>query len=111
MRFASLVVFAIALAPACTLHWGGDDTGDDVCAAPARLDSTDSTDHVGDVPIYIADLRNPENLICEQYGGGGCGYQEPAPSWGQCYSACESLDETTCAAAAECRLVKDAECT
>jgi hypothetical protein len=104
MRFVP-IVFAIALAPACTLHWG-DDTGDDGCLSGGGLEAP------------AIPLRNPDTLTCDSFGGGGCQtcpcpQADPIaiPSWGQCYSACESLTESQCAAAAECRVVKDAECS
>jgi len=66
-----------------------------------------------------APLRDPERLTCESFGG-TCNPQcgpcpavaglAPIPSWGVCGDPCEALDEATCAARAECRVVRDARC-
>jgi hypothetical protein len=94
----------------CTLFFEGGKGGD-VCL----LDQGGSPE-----PRFEpAPLRNPETLTCESFGGGcnpECGpcpelaELAPIPSWGFCGSACESLDESACAASAECRVVKDAFC-
>ena len=65
-------------------------------------------------------LRNPETLICEDFGGPPCDPscgpcplaedQAPIPSWGVCGSTCEGRDEATCAADPACRVVRDARC-
>ena len=78
-------------------------TSDDECVIYDR----------GGVPdIAPNELRNPNTGACEPYGGGwcddSCGRACPAteqaePDWGQCYSHCESLDESACKAASGCR--------
>src|SRR5215207_3198552 len=92
----------IMLVPACVFFTGDDD--DDECLdRPA---------------IAPAPLRNPETLRCESYGGGcdpSCGpcpavALEPIPSWGECGSTCEALNEGACMDNAGCRVVKDARC-
>jgi hypothetical protein len=108
MRLAAIAL-VIATTPACTLWFGGDDGDDAPC-----LDNTGL-----EAPEYIVPLRNPDTLTCDEYGGGctSCPCPGPVadpiaiPSWGQCYGPCESLTETQCAAATECRVVKDAECS
>ena len=69
-----------------------------------------------------APLRDPESLTCNSFGGDTCdpacgpcplsdvAALSPIPSWPMCGSACESLNESACAASAECRVVKDARC-
>jgi hypothetical protein len=114
-----LVVLAVvAFLPGCFLvfdeHGKG---GDDDCLLPPG-DDTPTTE------AEPAPQRNPENLVCQSFGGGGtcdpsCGPcpaagQEdalaPIPSWGFCNGFCESLDETACAADGGCRVIKDARC-
>jgi hypothetical protein len=85
-------------------------TGDDVLeggdSAPAQL------------------LRNPEQLTCDPFSTGGncdpsCGpcpaegleLLAPIPTWGECNSSCDTLDELTCSERSDCRIVKDARCS
>jgi hypothetical protein len=69
----------------------------------------------------VQDQRNPQDLTCQNFGGGPicdpeCGPcplgtdLAPIPSWGVCGSACELQDESSCAADPSCRVVKDARC-
>jgi hypothetical protein len=99
---------------------GGDD--DDDCLLPPAGGGTEPGG--GREPSAIAPLRNPNTLTCDDFGGGGecrpeCGpcplgiedqALAPIPSWGTCFSSCENLDETTCGARTDCRVVKDAFC-
>lgn len=109
----------LLLLPGCFVFFdehgkGGDD--DDCLLPPAE-----------DQPLpgprtSIALQRNPQTLVCEAVGGGPgtCNPQcgpcpetselAPVPSWGFCFSACESLDEAQCASDPSCRVIKDAEC-
>ncbi len=75
-----------------------------------------------------APQRNPQNLICESFGGGTCDPNcgpcplagetdpktpsalAPSPSWGFCNGVCESLDEATCQTESACRVIRDARC-
>lgn len=111
MRLAYLVI-AASLSTGCTLFFTGGDDGDDVCAfaedqgAPASLP---------------APLRDPSNLTCSSFGGGGCNSEcgpcpavaelAPIPSWATCGHSCEQLAESACATDPQCRVVKDANCT
>jgi hypothetical protein len=72
-----------------------------------------------DRPAITAQLRNPETLLCQSFGGEcdpACGPcpavvgRTPAPTWGICGSSCENLDELSCAVQPECRIVRDARC-
>jgi hypothetical protein len=107
MRHLAPFAMFLMLASGCLLVFDGRDD-DDVCilaeAEPASLP---------------APQRNPETLACESFGGGcvpECGpcpaiaELAPQPSWGFCFHTCESLSETDCAKAPECRVVKDAAC-
>lgn len=100
-----LWVFNVVVLPGCMLFFD-DGKRSPVCdlAEPASLP---------------APLRDPEQLTCQQVGGGcdpACGPcaetadLAPLPSWGVCSSRCEFLDESACAADASCRVVKDARC-
>ena len=109
MRRLAVVVFLALSTGACTLHFGGDDTGDDACppgeaAPPAPLD-----------------LRDPSTLECQSFGSEVCDPRcpcalddsndaVPIPTWGWCDSPCEGLAESDCFAAAECRAVFDYGC-
>ncbi len=105
---AAVAVLALLL-PACTIHWGGDD--DIYCPA---LDE-------GAPFVPDPGLLNPWTLVCESFGGGGCGSCGPCagdaeadpaaiPSWGSCASGCEGLAEAQCQSAANCRTVYDDIC-
>jgi len=109
MRLAYLLV-PVVLASGCTLHFS-DDTGDDddTCVGGGGADPAPQ------------DLRNPETLVCEDFGfGGGCEpgcpcprldvVDVPIPTWGVCGHACEALGETDCAIATECRAAYDWGC-
>lgn len=110
LRLACIVSLALA-SGACTLHFGGDDTGDDACP-PGEPEA----------PGAPLELRDPSTLQCQSFGGGGycdercpCPLDEaadavPIPSWGYCYSPCEGLAQADCFAAAECRAVFDHGC-
>lgn len=111
MRLALVAVLALATAPACTIHWGGDD--DIICPQG------------GEEP-GIADpgLVNPQNNQCEWFGGGGCGCGTPCPaladaeadalapvpSWGSCASPCIGLTENQCINTPACRTAYDWGC-
>jgi hypothetical protein len=102
MRLA-YAALALALAPACTLHFGDGD--DIVC-----LQDQDDEGFAAPAP----GLLNPFNLQCEYFGGGGgCGAVEdraPTPSWGSCLSECGGLDEAVCVETAACRTAYDHNC-
>lgn len=105
MRLA-YAALCLALAPACTISWGGDD--DVICPLEA--------DDGNGISAPLPGLLNPWNLQCEYYGGGtGCSGAEeadraPPPTWGSCDSTCGGLDETTCIATAACRTAYDHNC-
>ena len=114
MRLACLV-FAASLSTGCSLFFTGDD-GDDVCGL-AEAD----TAQPASLPTP---LRDPGDLTCESFGGGGCNAEcgpcaevaaiapiPPIPSWNTCFHSCEQLGESACAADPSCRVVKDASCT
>ncbi len=105
MRYLASLTMLLALAAGCTIVF---DDRDDDCLLPAAEPAS-----------AIAPQRNPETLTCEAFGGGGCNPEcgpcplidlGPVPTWGFCFHTCESLSETECATAAECRVVKDASC-
>src|SRR5436190_20794625 len=82
-------------------------------------DCTFEGDTRGNAEGVSQPLRDPERLTCQEFGGGcdpSCGPCPAAapsiafPSWGVCGSSCEQLTEAACAAAAECRVVRDARC-
>lgn len=119
MRRLFALVLVTCCLPGCFVFFdehgkGGDD---DDCLLPPEGDQPE--------PSAIAPQRNPDQLTCESFGGGGTcnpecgpcplsGEKDPAlapiPSWGFCFSACESHDETACAADDACRVIKDARC-
>jgi hypothetical protein len=112
LRLACVVSLALA-SGACTLHFGGDDGGDDSCP-PSEAD---------EAPGAPLELRDPSTLQCQAFGGGGycdercpCAEDYPAsdavpiPSWGWCESPCNGLAEDTCLLASECRAVYDWGC-
>jgi hypothetical protein len=84
---------------------GGDIIGDD------SGDAADATDAPceEDEPLR-AELRNPENLTCDEFTVGSCTPGVPVPTWGVCESECQDLNEQACSTASACRVVKDAEC-
>jgi hypothetical protein len=97
---------------------GGDD---DDCLTPPVGEGSGGKDEPASV---VAPLRNPNTLTCDTFGGGGpcdpncgpCPLEEgqalaPIPSWGQCFSSCEQLDESSCEVRTDCRVVKDARCS
>jgi hypothetical protein len=109
MRIA-YAALALLLTPACVIHWGGDDD-DIICPLNAE---DDGEGFAAPAP----GLRNPFNLQCEFFGGGGgCrGGLEgeadlaPVPTWGQCESTCDFLAENECIATSACRTAYDHNC-
>jgi hypothetical protein len=112
MRRLAVVVFLALSTAACTLHFGGDDTGDDACPpGPAA-----------EPPGAGLDLRDPSTLECQSFGDYTCDPRcpcaeldqnndaVPIPSWGMCNSACEGLAESDCRLAGECRAIYDYAC-
>jgi len=106
MRLALFAV-VLAVAPACTIHWGGDD--DIICPQGDQEPGLD------------LGLVNPYTLVCESFGGGGCGAfasdtpaesdaLAPLPSWGSCASSCIGLTESQCIATPACRTAYDHAC-
>ncbi len=119
-RLCVLLLLALTL-PGCFLVFeehgkGGDD---DDCVFPAG-GGDDEPAPPPDPRDAVAPQRNPQALTCESFGGGGCNPEcgpcpettdlAPLPSWGFCFSGCEQLDETSCAADDSCRVIKDARC-
>jgi hypothetical protein len=110
MRYWALLATALALASGCVLIFDGDGG-----TQPCALD---------DIPESAPlPQRNPENLECQSFGGPICDSRcgpcpeiaeadiAPSPTWGFCGSPCEQLSESACAAAPECRVIKDLGCT
>ena len=106
MRYLALLATTLALASGCTLVFDGGG-GDDVCILNA------------DPALAPAPQRNPDSLECQSFGGPACDPRcgpcpaldlAPTPTWGFCGSSCEQLSEAACAAAPECRVVKDLDC-
>jgi hypothetical protein len=118
MRFAFVVTTLLAV-PGCLLFFDDGGSRPDQCL-------------VGDEP-EIADellLRDPSSLACQSFGGGrpcdpacgpcpedvpaepekGAALIPPIPSWGLCQSTCESRTAAACAAAPECRVIRDVRC-
>ncbi|MCW5807733.1 MAG: hypothetical protein KIT31_35600 [Deltaproteobacteria bacterium] len=62
-------------------------------------------------PFDPNQLRDPSTGECHAFGGGGCGdscapcalERAPLPDWGQCFSACDALDEAACLTRSGCR--------
>jgi len=116
-RLLTVLLVAVTL-PGCFLVFDehGKGGGDDDCLLPPAEDQP----LPGPRTSPVAPQRNPVTLSCQVVGGGGtcnpdCGpcpetALAPIPSWGFCFSACESLDEATCAEDPTCRVIKDAEC-
>jgi hypothetical protein len=96
------------LVPACTVYWGDDGDDDVICPLAGASDEA--------IAVPAPGLRNPFNLQCEFFGGGGsgCGAVDgdlaPVPTWGQCGSACDGLDESACGFTAGCRTAYDHAC-
>lgn len=112
----------------CFIFFEEHGKGGDECLLPP------SGDDPKEPGAAIAPQRNPHNLICESFGGGGgtcdpnCGpcplsgeendtdqppkpnALAPIPSWGFCTGFCESLDEATCELDGSCRVIRDARC-
>lgn len=96
----------IILLAGCNLYFDGDDDADDECkAVPVADDITD------------ASARDPLTGECQDFGGGGgcdsCGNcwgtaAQPVPDWASCFSACEGLDESSCAFTAGCHAAYEA---
>ncbi len=89
----------------CTLYHGGG--GDDVCNKPVAAGEA----------LPAQQLLNPETLQCQTFSQGPtcdptCGpcpalEQVQVPSWGSCSSACDGLDQPTCATTSGCRIALD----
>ncbi len=115
-RLVSSIAFA-GLFAGCLLYPDGGE-GKNPCMVGDRLAGDDVSE------AEPAPLRNPTDLTCQSFGGGGecdprCGPcplatanadLAPLPSWGSCFSSCEGLSESSCAANDACRVVKDADC-
>lgn len=107
VRSLTVLAAMLVLAPGCFLVFDGDGG-----STPCALD---------DIPEPApAPQRNPENLECQSFGGPICDSRcgpcpevalVPLPTWGFCGSPCEQLSESACAAAPECRVIKDLGCT
>ena len=117
-RLLAVILVALTL-PGCFLVFGKG--GDDDCLLPAGEDQPSVPPGPRTSPV--APQRNPVTLSCQAVGGGGgtcnpeCGPcplaasdLAPVPTWGFCFSACESLDETSCEGDPSCRVIKDADC-
>ncbi len=100
LRLLLLCTLALPLSISCT---GNTECEEDLRGAPEP---------------YPQAQRNPNTGLCQSYGGGGgggggdlCGDydqypaedQAPIPDWGLCDGYCETLAESDCLAAAECR--------
>jgi hypothetical protein len=94
-----------SFATGCQLYWSGDDVKNDDCVDVAAPSGAPQQAY-----------RDPATGTCEYFGGGGgnCGCNQPCggdalwiPNWGQCYSACDGLDETTCMTTAGCHAAYD----
>ncbi len=115
-----LVVLVVILTlPGCFLFFDEHGSGGDDCLID--VPNTDFEEPSQPPPS----LRNPEDLQCQSFGGGGdtcdpnCGpcplvgsevALAPIPSWGICDGFCDTLDEASCAANDSCRVIKDARC-
>lgn len=95
------LVSLLALVAGCNLYFDDDD-GIDQCAIAAAEVATG--------------FRNPDDLTCvfvPPACPAGCACPElglAAPTWGQCFDACESLDEAACIEDDRCRVVRNARC-
>jgi len=114
-----ILAFAVVTLPGCFLFFDEHGSGgDDDCLFPAEDQPAPPP---GPRSSPVASQRNPQTLTCEQLNGGGtCNPQcgpcpladlAPLPTWGFCFSGCESLDENQCESDASCRVIKDAECS
>lgn len=111
-----LAVIVVVLAPlsGCLLWEHG--SGGTQCTFGD--DTQPQTGSGGATEIATQQQRNPQDLLCQSFGGScnpECGpcpavALAPIPSWGVCGSACESHDEASCATDNACRVVKDARC-
>jgi hypothetical protein len=107
----SLSLLLVTLLAGCLLYERGK--GDCPIAEDRPQDGAE--------PAIQAELRNPQDLTCQAFGGGDpcdpqCGPcpaidQAPPPSWGICGSECELLDEFTCGTREDCRVIKDVFCS
>jgi hypothetical protein len=111
MRGTLLGVALAMVAGGCTLDFGGDDE-------PPCLDSPAAGDERDELGAPVPELLNPETLLCESFGGGGCNPAcgpcdqppaEPTPTWAYC-GTCQGIDEVTCLEASGCRAVYDYAC-
>ncbi|MBA3465180.1 MAG: hypothetical protein H0T46_34940 [Deltaproteobacteria bacterium] len=112
MRRLAFVAFLVT-APACSVFWEkGSGGGDDVCVFGENDEPA----------IAQAPLRDPSNLTCVSFGGGGCNpecgpcpaitaHRTPVPSWGVCGSGCDALGDGACTMTPDCRTTRDATCT
>src|ERR1043165_123055 len=111
MRYLASLSLILFLTPSCAVD-------DDVVG-----DGSDAGNRSGPAckdPESIAspqELRNPETLVCESYGGtpcdpncGPCPEVVEEPTWGVCGSPCDELAENDCERNVACRVVKDAVC-
>lgn len=107
----------ILLLPGCFVFFDEHGKGgDDDCLLPPAEDQPLPGPRTSPAALQ----RNPQTLQCQVVGGGGtcnpeCGpcpetALAPIPTWGFCFSACESLDEAACEADRSCRVIKDAQC-
>ncbi len=99
---------------ACQLDTTPDDDGGDSLDDLIGDDSGDAADST-DAPCEEdsparAELRNPEDLGCDEFTVGSCTPGVPVPTWGSCESECENLNEEACSNNRGCRVVKDAAC-
>src|SRR5689334_10969497 len=104
MRLVSIAVL-ITLGSGCSFYFGDDGDDCDYGYGDGAAEP-------------VAGYRNPENGVCEYYGGGNPCDPVPAyadeaahdalqaaPDWASCASGCEGLDEATCTQATQCRAV------
>jgi hypothetical protein len=112
MRYLASLSLFLFLTPSCAVQGdddGATDPGGGYRGGPACKD-----------PEAIStpqELRNPETLVCESYGGtpcdpscGPCPEVVAEPTWGVCGSPCDELAENDCERNVACRVVKDAVC-
>lgn len=119
-RLLALAVVTATL-PGCFIFFDEHGKGGDECLLAPGDDLPTPSE------AQPAPQRNPENLMCQSFGGGGTcdpncgpcpategapgGALAPIPSWGFCIGQCESLDEATCETDASCRVIRDARCS